>query len=82
MSIVTRIKNLSESFARSSASKPSSGVLMHSSRHEPVEEALERAAQSYEAPESRRGRPAEAPDAGGGRASYHEYEFTQGRSQS
>jgi hypothetical protein len=34
-----------------------------------------------EAPESRIGRPTEAPDAGEGRMSLHEHEFTHGRSQ-
>ena len=35
-----------------------------------------------EAPESRRARTAEAPDAGSGRAATLEHEFTNGRSQS
>jgi hypothetical protein len=44
---------------------------------EQAERELER-----EAPESRIGRSAEAPDAGQGRAGLLEHEFTHGRSQS
>lgn len=45
-------------------------------------EAPERAASFREAPESRSGRRAEAPDAGEGRDSSFDHDFTQGRSQS
>ena len=84
MSIVTRPRTMNESFARSSASnpKPSPDVLLHSCHHEPVAEAPEWAAQTLEAPESRRGRSAEAPDAGVRRAASFDNEFTQGRSRS
>jgi hypothetical protein len=83
VSIVTRIKRLSETFVPSSApeSVPSAPP-MHSQRHRSVAEAPERAASEHEAPESYRGRSAESGDAGGGRASHLEQEFTHGRSQS
>jgi hypothetical protein len=85
VSIVTRIKRLSETFVPSSAleSVPSpSTPPMHSQRHPSVAEAPERAASEHEGPESYRGRSAESCDAGGGRASHLEHEFTHGRSQS
>ena len=45
-------------------------------------EAPDRGDLGHEAPEERRGRSAEAPDAGEGRANCLEHEFTHGRSQS
>jgi hypothetical protein len=45
-------------------------------------EAPERAADHVEAPETRAGRSAEAPEAGKGRGHYLEWEFTHGRSRS
>jgi hypothetical protein len=45
-------------------------------------EAPDRGDSKHEAPEARRGRQAEAPDAGEGRVSLIEHEFTHGRSQS
>ena len=78
MSIVTRPRRLSETFVPSSPAVDDTAT--PAARHE--FEAPERAASRREAPESRTGRPAEAPDAGDGRASYLEHEFTHGRSQS
>jgi len=51
-------------------------------RSHPEAEAPEQGAIEREAPESTRGRWAEAGDCGEGRASYLEHEFTHGRSQS
>lgn len=77
MVALTRNRRPNESYATSLAtgSAPSATV-----RHDT--EAPERAASTCEAPESRRTRRAEAPDAGEGRNSCHEAEFTHGRSQS
>jgi hypothetical protein len=84
MSIVTRPKRLSEALVPSSAPEPAPTApptTLLSGRVRAAE-APERAALPSEAPESRRGRWAEAPDAGEGRGSYLEHEFTHGRSQS
>lgn len=62
-----------------STSLPSASSI-HACQHE--SEAPERAMHDREAPESRAGRYAEAPDAGEGRAGLLEHEFTHGRSQS
>lgn len=78
MSIVTRSRRLSETFVASSSTDDVPAVA--AARHE--FEAPERAAHHCEAPESRSGHPAEAPDAGDGRANFLEHEFTHGRSQS
>ena len=50
--------------------------------HSVETEAPELAVTLSEAPESRHGRHAEAPDAGEGRRHYFEQDFTHGRSQS
>ena len=52
----------------------------HPHRHD--SEAPDRGLEVVEAPESRRGRSEEAPDAGEGRAALIEFEYTHGRSQS
>ena len=79
MSIVTRPKRLSEAFASPSSSEAQVPAFP-AARHEA--EAPEEADNRHEAPESRAGRLAEAPDAGEGRGSHLEHEFTHGRSQS
>jgi hypothetical protein len=77
MSVAIRTKRLTPSpvstFDELSLSTPPA-------RHEA--EAPELACRGREAPESRAGRLAEAPDAGEGRAGLLEHEFTHGRSQS
>ncbi len=80
MSIVTRPRRLSESLEPSCPSGAESLPAVPAARA--VVEAPERGTDHREAPESRAGCRAEAPDAGEGRASYLEHEFTQGRSQS
>ena len=72
MSVLTRNRRLTDSSLTSEAAHPAP--------HEA--EAPERAASPCEAPESRRARRVEAPDAGEGRNSYYENEFKHGRSQS
>jgi hypothetical protein len=83
MSVVTRPKRLGDTFAPPSAPEatPDTGQTA-SQGHVRVAEAPERAARSREAPEICRSRSSEAPDAGEGRGSYLEHEFTHGRSQS
>ncbi|MCA1684786.1 MAG: hypothetical protein LC745_02130 [Planctomycetia bacterium] len=78
MSIVTRPRRLNETFVPNSFGDdvPANPAARH------CFEAPERAASRREAPESRTDCSAEAPDAGDGRASYLEHEFTHGRSQS
>ncbi len=77
MSVAIRTKRLTPSdlttFDEPTLSSPPA-------RHEA--EAPELARRGREAPESRAGRQAEAPDAGEGRAGLLEHEFTHGRSQS
>jgi len=82
MSIVTRPRRLSESFLPTTAVGPAPAAPTTPSCRHFVAEAPERGVRPREAPESRPGRYAEAPDAGEGRASYLEHEFTHGRSQS
>lgn len=77
MSVLTRNRRLTDFSLTSEAAHPTPPAAA------PLEtEAPERAASPCEAPESRRARRAEAPDAGEGRNSYHENEFKHGRSQS
>jgi hypothetical protein len=61
-----------------------SSVTVPTSKPRPstAEEAPDWGRRGDEAPESRTTRHREAPDAGEGRASYFEHEFTRGRSQS
>jgi hypothetical protein len=82
VSIATRPKRFSQSFVPSSASESLPSTPPTHTRRSLAAEALERAAQQEEAPESSRSRPAEAPDAGKGRGPSIEREFTHGRSQS
>jgi len=77
MSILTRTRRLNTTVPSRDADPAPTASAVH---HEV--EAPEQAATPREAPESRRGRPVEAPDAGEGRAHYFEHEFTHGRSQS
>ena len=78
MSIVTRPKRLNKSVTSSSPSE--TATLVSAKRNEA--EAPEVGTRHREAPENRQGRLYEAPDAGQGRASFFEHEFTHGRSQS
>ena len=78
MSIVTRPKRLNKSATLSSPSE--TNTLVSVKRNEA--EAPEVGSRQCEAPELRQGRLYEAPDAGQGRASFFEHEFTHGRSQS
>ncbi|GAC1464938.1 MAG: hypothetical protein NVSMB9_04110 [Isosphaeraceae bacterium] len=77
MSVVTRPRRLNETLTPS-FSTPMAAVPSVGSEFEPPEQAV----CPREALETRSGRQAEAPDAGVGRASYLEHEFTHGRSQS
>jgi hypothetical protein len=83
MSVVTRPRRLNEALVPSSAPEPAPAApptpILVRVR---TPEAPEWAARHLEAPESSRGRTAEAPDAGEGRGYYIEHEFTHGRSQS
>jgi hypothetical protein len=81
VSIATRPKRFSPSFVPLSASELTPSTPPTHTRRRLAAEAPERGAQKAEAPESSHGRPAEAPDAGGGRGSSIEREFTHGRSQ-
>lgn len=79
MSVAIRTKRLINPSSTKSASSP---LTMPSVPTMNVAEAPEREQVAREAPETRPGRCAEAPDAGEGRSSYSEHEFTHGRSQS
>jgi hypothetical protein len=78
MSILTRTRRIHETYESAPERRPVPAEAI--SRH--ADEAPERAACPSEAPESRRGRWAEAPDAGESRQSHHDSDFTHGRSQS
>ncbi len=82
MSLATRPKRPSETFLPSPDLESAPVTPPTRTRRILVAEAPERGTCREEAPESRRGRPVEGPDAGEGRASYLEHEFTHGRSQS
>lgn len=77
MSIATRSRRLNETFL-----PPTHPPVLAAPAARGEAEAPERAVRQPEAPESPRGRHSEARDAGEGRASYLEHEFTHGRSQS
>jgi hypothetical protein len=77
--VAYRPKRLSDRFVPPSDSELAPA---DSPTHQVETEAPERAVEPREAPESRSSRQAEAPDAGEGRGSYYEHEFTHGRSQS
>jgi len=77
MSILTRSRRPNTISVKSQATPPAPAAPVRR-----PEEAPERAADSYEAPEDGRARGTEAPDAGSGRHSFLEHEFTHGRSQS
>jgi hypothetical protein len=77
MSLLTRTRKFSSPFVPSA--EPATDAVV-ARRHE--DEAPEKAARPREAPEARRERWAEAPDAEVGRSSGHDHEFTHGRSQS
>ena len=78
MSIVTRPKRLNPaSFSQEpSNSAPTANIPRCDT------EAPDRGISRHEAPETLQGQHCEGPDAGGGRASFLEHEFTHGRSQS
>jgi hypothetical protein len=76
MSTLTRTRRLTSTYANSSAAAPAPPAARSDA------EAPERAVREHEAPESRRERCAEAPDAGAGRTHACDHEFTHGRSQS
>ncbi len=76
--MLTRPKRLNTSDTTSSPSDTATRV--SAKRNEA--EAPEVGTRQREAPEIRQGRPYEAPDAGQGRSSFFEHEFTHGRSQS
>lgn len=78
MSIAIRTKRLNPSSLKST----SNPIVPAAIKVRSESEAPERAAYHHEAPESRPGHPAEAPDSGVGRHGYLEHEFTHGRSQS
>jgi hypothetical protein len=82
LSTATRPKRQNGSSAPSSSSgdrfEPVPAI--PAARHEA--EAPERSTHHVEAPETRAGRSAEAPEAGEGRGHYFEWEFTHGRSRS
>ncbi len=80
MSIVTRPKRLNKSASTSMSSPSETAPVVSANRSEA--EAPEVGTRQREAPENRQGRLYEAPDAGQGRASFFEHEFTHGRSQS
>lgn len=81
MSIMTRSKRLGEMApAAMPTSAPASPTRYLLSKQ--AGEAPEGSTADREAPESSRGRRAEAPDSGDGRARCLEQEFTRGRSQS
>jgi len=82
VSIMTRPRRLNGTFVPSSASESIPNAPPTSTRRTLVAEAPERGKQKDEPPESTRGRPAEAPDAGEGRQNCHEGDVTRGRSRS
>jgi hypothetical protein len=82
VSIAARPKRPSETFVPSSISKSAPSTSPTFTRRNRVAEAPDRGNCTEEAPESHRGGPAEAPEAGAGRGAYLEREFTRGRSQS